>query len=214
MSGQRFFYLKQNGRIFGPFPAAHILKLFRSDALHEEDEISVDKVNWKNALQFFNVPTETVVPLELPGTQNMKTRQSDRNIVIEEMNTVPSDIASAERCGYSLMQHLYIIFAAVMLLTVILSAGIYSVRGIKRTNTAADVEADSNESEKVLNFEPAAVRQDEPAALKHDEPAAVRQEEPAAEEAAEREETVPVNVNASPKKVSSAFILTVFRNMN
>ena len=119
MKEQRFFYLKQNGRIFGPFPAAHILKLFRSDALHEEDEISVDKVNWKNALQFFNVPDDTVLPFELPRAQSQKTNQ---NVSAGEITVAPADIAPFVRRDYALMRHLYIIFSAVMLLTAILSA--------------------------------------------------------------------------------------------
>lgn len=192
MNGQRFFYLKQNGRIFGPFPAAHILKLFRSDALHEEDEISVDKVNWKNALQFFNVPDETVLPFELPEKQKHQTEQ---NFSSAEIKVAPADIAPFVRRDYVLMRHLYIIFAVVMLSAIVFSAGIYFARGMHRTKAFAAVETEEVESEKIFKFEPP-------------EP------QKKIDIAAEEDDGIPEKVNDAPKKVSSAFILTVFINMN
>lgn len=198
MSKQRFFYLKQNGRIFGPFPAAHILKLFRSDALQTEDEISVDKVNWKNALQFFNVPDDTVLPFELTR------KQEDTAAAITSASTLkpaPSALEVPIRRNYASMQHLYIIFAAFMLITCI-AAFILPSQPAETQNTPSnnatlfDMSRSGNSTKKLSDLAPPAAETEN----------SNNDEIPAEDE----KKTAPLQV----RKASAAFILTLFSNFD
>lgn len=198
MNKQRFFYLKQNGRIFGPFPAAHILKLFRSDALQLEDEISVDKVNWKNALQFFNVPEDTAQPFELQQQNNNK---NNTDIPSLSVKPVLSDLENPVRRDYANMQHLYIIFAAFMVITCIAALIIPSPPAAQKTAAGAsaektifDMSSNGNSAKKLSDLAPSAYNN-----------------------VSESEDITEDNKKDAPKadkKASAAFILTLFSNFD
>lgn len=49
---QRFFFLKQQNRIFGPFAAAQLLQMYRAGDISHGDQVSPDKLNWVNAISF------------------------------------------------------------------------------------------------------------------------------------------------------------------
>ena len=53
MSKSRFFYLRTNGHIFGPFAAPQLLGMYKSGKIKSQDMISPDKVTWQSALEFF-----------------------------------------------------------------------------------------------------------------------------------------------------------------
>ena len=208
MNKQRFFYLKQNSRIFGPFPAAHILKLFRNNALHPEDEISVDKINWKNALQFFDVKDDTALPFELKkNNTNQITTES-----IPEITVRPPDFAPVVRYDNVSMRCLYIIFSAFMLITVLsgITIAILNPETVRGTPTSSKnlsgLASDNAPSIFKIDDAPSA-----PAAQPPQEKAVVQQAPvqtaPAQQQAAQQ--TAP-----QQPKASSAFILTLFRNIN
>ena len=81
LSQQRFFYLKQQNRIYGPFPAAKILEMYRSKTLSASDQISPDKINWKNVNDFFNPPR--------PVLQKVQQIEPVQTVVPD--NTVPRE---------------------------------------------------------------------------------------------------------------------------
>ena len=208
MNKQRFFYLKQNNRIFGPFPAAHILKLFRSNALHPEDEISVDKINWKNALQFFDVKDDTALPFELKkNNTNQITTES-----IPEITVRPPDFAPVVRYDNVSMRCLYIIFSAFMLITVLsgITIAILNPETVRVAPTSSKNLSGlaSDNAPSIFKIDDAPSAPDIPAA-----PAVQTEKKTAAQTAPAQQQTAQQTAPQQPK-ASSAFILTLFRNIN
>lgn len=194
LNKQRFFYLKQNGRIFGPFPAAHILKLFRSNALQSEDEISIDKVNWKNALQFFKVEN-TAQPFELPQTQPAPEAAAENPSAENKSTQMP--LASPVSCNFASMQHLLIIFAAFMLINCIMAFAIYIIATPPQAQkTSVSTNTNDSAPKSFSDFAPPA-------------DTAAQQTDNDQTAAAEKDET---SASDTVRKASSAFILTLFSN--
>lgn len=122
MNKQKFFYLQQNGKIFGPLPAAQLMRLYRSDSLAPDDMISFDKENWKNALEFFNGPAKKEVTLKFDDSTKIEQAPSH----VEEMlpDLCDLDMIKEEKPVeiirlYSSMRMFCIIFSILFFLTFI-----------------------------------------------------------------------------------------------
>ena len=90
LNQQRFFYLKQQNRIYGPFPAAKILAMYRSKTLSAADQISPDKINWKNVNDFFNPPRPKVQKIQqIQPTAAVNT--VPQNTYVTAVPAVPSE---------------------------------------------------------------------------------------------------------------------------